>query len=410
MNNTISVILAGGKGKRMDILCYNRPKPALPFAGRYRVIDFPLCNSIHSHVPHIAVIVDHQRKQIEDYLEKWTINNKLKINLEILKPLNGSFLGTADAIYQNFDYLKEKKPKNVLILAGDHVYRMDYRKMKAFHEKMKADITIGVTRVPTEQAHRFGLVKMDHRGKVVEFVEKPEKPDTNLASMGIYLFNSNVLSEWLIDDSRQRGSAHDFGHNIFPRALTQSRVYAFKFDQYWQDIGTIEAYYSANMKYIKDVSSLTQNGRWPIIGKDNGNRPSNVFPKANVRDSYIGADCTIKGNVENSIIYPGVTIGEQTLIKNSIIMENAVLGKHSIIENCIIDERAFVDDFCYIGFGSSLHSDNITIIGNKAMIPAGVAIGHNSKVLPSVEPDDFLAHAIPSGSIVPQKALAGVRT
>ena len=215
MNETIALILAGGRGKRMDILCHLRPKPALPFAGRYRVIDFTLSNCVYSGIDDLVVLTDYQRSDMAKYLERWCAANSVK-TFKILEPETTSYKGTADAVYQNLDYLKEFNARQVLILAGDHIYKMDYSGMLDFHQQTGADLTVGVTRVPFEETHRFGTVLINRDGEILEFVEKSRNASSNLASMGIYIFNRNVLIQRLQEDAKNPKSAHDFGFNILP--------------------------------------------------------------------------------------------------------------------------------------------------------------------------------------------------
>ncbi len=257
MNKVLAMILAGGKGQRMDVLCRERPKPLLPFAGSFRIIDFSLSNCIHSGIGNIAVVVDYQRQHLLDYLvsgSPWMPN--ANSSLSILEPKVGFYMGTADAVYQNLEYIQRHGPDLVLILAADHVYKMDYSKLLAFHERVGAELTIGVASVPIEKADRFGTVFINTEGRIIDFIEKPEVPKSNLVSMGIYAFNRDALAELLIEDAAQQASPHDFGKAIIPKMVKRNKVFAYKFNGYWRDIGTIEAYYEANMDLSGDLSSF----------------------------------------------------------------------------------------------------------------------------------------------------------
>ncbi len=414
MSRVMAIILAGGRGTRMDILCHAMPKPALPFAGRFRVIDFSLSNCIHSQINNIALLTDYQRSQIGNYLRRWNLINGNSESLRILEPRTGSYRGTADAVYQNLAYLQKHTADRVLILAGDHVYKMDYRKMLAFHERVKADVTVGVVTVPIEQAYRFGTVALDVDSRVVGFVEKSEMPQSNLASMGIYVFNKNILAERLIEDAAEPDSPHDFGYAILPRIVKQDRVFAYRFNGYWQDIGTIEAYYEANMQLIKKQPSFSLDGTWPIFTEDNNNEPINNLHQGSIENSLISPGCVIKGRVENSILSPGVWVEEQAVVRNSILMSNVFVGYHSTVESCIMDEGVSIGKICYIGFGAG-HTGTAacTVLGKGVTVPPHTAIGRSCRIAPYSTPADFTTNVIPKdyffvkGQQVPRSVLAG---
>jgi glucose-1-phosphate adenylyltransferase len=402
MPRQIAMILAGGRGKRMGFFSEERPKPALPFAGKLRVIDFSLSNCVHSQIDNIAVLVDYQRSQMSEYLEQWNLANNAVTKLDILEPVSGSYQGTADAIYQNLGYLKRADLEKMLVLAGDQVYKMDYRKMLAFHDEVKADVTVGVVRVPIAQAHRFGTIKVDPQGKITDFIEKSSMPQSNLASMGIYVFNHNVLTERLIEDAAIASSPHDFGYTIIPRMVKKDKVYAFEFEGYWQDIGTIEAYYWANMEFTRDNPSFSLDGSRPILTAYQNSSLPTISPQASVKNSLISPGCVVNGTVENSILSPGVRIENEAMVENSILMANVHIGYHSIINRCILDDGVNVGKFCYLGFRPDLTSgdEGITVVGKEVIVPQHVAIGHNCKILPRVQPADFIGAAVTSNSII----------
>jgi glucose-1-phosphate adenylyltransferase len=374
-----ALILAGGLGKRMGILCRARPKPVLPFACRFKIIDFTLSNCIHSGIKEIALLVDHQRKQMADYVAEWNRINSPGSRITVLEPKSGSYQGTADAIYQNIDSFGTNPAENTLVLAGDHVYRMDYRDMLKLHKEVGADVTIGVVSVPLKQAHRFGIVTVDHKQRIIDFIEKPEKATSNLASMGIYIFNTQFLIEHLLEDHKNTSSNHDFGHTIIPAMAKQHKVCAYKFQEYWQDIGTVEAFYGTNMELIRKLPSLSLNGNWPIMT----NIHDLVLPKpinnANIRNSLIGEDCSIDGMVENSILFPGVTVKKFATVRNSIVMSNTVIGSYTTVNHSILDEDVELGEFCYIGFGDSTTETEkgITVLGRGAKISDYSAVHYN---------------------------------
>jgi len=397
MKRTVAMILAGGRGKRMDVLCYLKPKPLLPFAGRSRVIDFSLSNCIHSQIRSIAVLVDYQRADMAEYLRRWRSANSDADGLSVLAPKAGSYAGTADAVYRNLDYLKRQCADAVLVLAGDHVYKMDYRNMLAFHENVKADATVGIVHVPVEQAHRFGTVVVDTEGRIVEFVEKSSRPYSSLVSMGIYVFNKDFLAVRLPEDANETNSPHDFGYSILPKIVKRDRIFAYEFNDYWQDIGTVEAYYEANMELLRAKPRFSLDSNWPIFAESN--EPN---PEVSIENSLISPGCLIKGRVENSILSPGVRVDENAMVRNSVVMASTSIGYHSVIDRCILDEGVNVGKFCYAGFGSGLVSGNreITVLGKDVTVPDYTAIGRRCKILPRVEASAFSAGIVPSGSIV----------
>jgi glucose-1-phosphate adenylyltransferase len=398
----VALILAGGRGKRMDILCHLRPKPALPFAGRFRVIDFSLSNCIHSQINAVAVLVDYQRTDMAEYLKCWHSANGAVGDLSILPPKVGSYVGTADAVYQNLGYLDRLDADTVLILAGDHVYKMDYRKMIAFHQMVKADATVGVVRVPVEEAHRFGTLAVDAEGRITDFVEKSATSRHTLASMGIYVFNKKFLAEHLAEDAGNPNSPHDFGYSILPQIVKQDRVFAYAFDGYWQDIGTVKAYYEANMELLGTQPRFSLNSNWPILTESIHPLASMKSAVGAIGNSLISPGCVIKGRVENSILSPGVYVDEKAEIRNSVIMGNVSIGYHSIVDRCILDDGVKVGQSCYIGIGASLLPGNweITVLGKDVKVPSHTAISRNCKILPNVGPSDFTKPIVPSNNVL----------
>jgi glucose-1-phosphate adenylyltransferase len=400
MKRTLALILAGGRGKRMDILCFRRPKPALPFAGNFRVIDFSLSNCVHSWIREIGVLVDYQRKAMAEYLGEWHTLNGETTRLRVLPPTRGSYLGTADAVYQNLKYLESQDADTVLVLAGDHVYKMDYRRLIDFHRMLNADVTVGVTRVPAREAHRFGTVAIDAESRIREFVEKPSRPKGDLASMGIYAFKKDLLMRRLSEDAAEASSPHDFGYAILPRMVQQDKVCAYEFEGYWQDIGTMKAYYEANMELLEEHPGYSLDSDWPIFCE------SPVLPahvrgrEGNITNSLISPGCVINGTVENSVLSPGVRVEEEAVVKDSILMPRVTIGYHSVVNGCILEEGAHVGRFCYIGFGAGPQPGQrgITALGTDLAVPDRTAIGHTCKVTNGAERAAFKTGVIPSGT------------
>lgn len=402
---TAAMVLAGGRGKRMGILCRLRPKPCLPFAGRFRVIDFVLSNCMHSQIPNTAVLADYQRLTMAPYLAGWGKSNYGWCSIDLLMPRTGSYAGTADAIYQHLDYLHQYQVDTVLVLAGDHVYKMDYRPMLDFHKRAEADVTVGVVQVPIEQAHRFGIVKTDGAGRILSFVEKPHILESNLVSMGIYAFNVEALGRRLREDATRAGSPHDFGYSVIPQMVSQDRAYAYGFNGSWQDIGTIESYYQANMALVQGTPSpVAPDSKWPVLTQVAPFATPKASRQGSTGNSIVSPGCVIKGKVENSVLSPGVRVEEGAVVRNSIIMANSVVGKRSVVDRCILDEDVHVGESCYLGFGAnSLPGDQeISVLGKGVIVPRFTAIDRNCKVLPHVGPADFSTRAIPAGTVVCQ--------
>ena len=408
MNATLALILAGGRGKRMDMLCDVRPKPALPFAGRFRVIDFSLSNCVHSRIGDIGVITDYQRSYLAEYLVRWHMLNARSLNFRVLEPAGRSYLGTADAVYRNLDYVKLRHADAVLVLAGDHIYKMDYPGMIAFHRQTGADVTVGVIPVPIQQAYRFGTVSVDGKSRIVDFVEKSPRPFSNLASMGIYLFNTDFLATRLAADAQNAASNHDFGYTLLPQMVKLDKVYAYRFDGYWQDIGTVQAYYEANMELTREHPAFSLSSDAPVLTDGIDQPPAKVLKQATVINSLIGPGCVIKGRVENSVLSPGVCVEERAIVRDSLVMENTFIGLHTVVEKSVLDESLEVGNYCYIGFGSPrAGQSDITVVGKGAVIPDHTAIGRNCKIRPLVKPADFAGAVVPYGATVAQAAAGG---
>lgn len=399
----LAVILAGGRGQRMDLLCHWRAKPLIPFAGRFRIIDFTLSNCLHSGISNIAVLVDYERKTIADYLADgapWMAQKQG--NFQILAPGVNSYKGTADAVYQNLNILDKQESDLVLILAADHVYKMDYQKMADFHRKEGAEVTIGVVSVPIEEANRFGTVIVGSGGRIVDFVEKPQIPKSSLVSMGIYIFNKEVLLECLRDDASDSCSVHDFGHAVIPRMVKQKKVFAYKFFDYWQDIGTVEAYYRSNIELTHEFPAITMNTKWSVITRDAALIPPRISEQHLVKHSLVSPGCVVRGKVENSVLSSGVRVEENAVVRNSIIMGNVTIDEHSVVDRSILDEQVKVGKFCYVGFGNSLIPGDwdITVLGNRVVVPPHTAIGRKCKIMPNLGLLDFTTNVIASGTVL----------
>ncbi len=404
MNNRImAMILAGGQGKRMGSLCQLRPKPMLPFGGSFRVIDFSLSNCIHSQIKNIGVLIDYKRTQITAYLREWRSLNSRGCNLQILQPAgNSSYSGTADAVFRNINILEDLKTELVLVLAGDHIYKMNYMDMVEFHMQVNAEATVGVIKVPRNQTHRFGTVSLDTRGRITNFQEKVPESASNLASMGIYIFDKKVLIQRLTEDALRPQSSHDFGYAILPSMVQRDRVFAYEYDGYWQDIGTIEAYYQANIEVLQKSPKLKLDISWPILSTHKNKSKHNTINRGQVINSLVGAECHIEGHVENSVLGPGVVIGERAEVINSLVLARANIGYHSVVDKCILDEGVKVGKFSYVGFGvgSPQESNDLTLVARDVIIPPYTAVGRRCILNPGVNASTFTANLLPSGTVL----------
>ena len=355
-NNFIALILAGGQGKRLDILTRYTAKPAIPFGGKYRIIDFTLSNCINSGISTVGVLTQYQPLELSDYIgngSSWDFD-RVNGGITILPPYvkkSGSdwYKGTANAVFQNINFIEECSPEHVIILSGDHIYKMNYSKMLAFHKSHGAECTVATTDVPLSEAKRFGLVVADSTEKITEFEEKPLIPKSTRASMGIYIFNWHTLKKYLILDNTHENSSNDFGKDLLPLMLRDGcSMYAYPFFGYWRDVGTTGSLWEANMELLSD-SLLMRNTDWKIYSNAKTFPPSLISNKSNIKNSIIAEGCNIQGRVENSVIFSGVRIAENAYIKNSVIFPYSSVSKHAVVLRCLMDERSRVGKNCIVG-------------------------------------------------------------
>ena len=343
----LAMILAGGQGSRLGALTKNIAKPAVPFGGKYRIIDFPLSNCANSGIDKVGVLTQYRPLELHNYLgtgSAWDLD-KRDGGVFILPPYardKGAdwYKGTADAIYQNLNFIASVDPEYVLVLSGDHIYTMDYSWMIESHKMNKAEATIGVIEVPWEEASRFGIMNTDTDGRIKEFEEKPAKPKSNLASMGIYVFNTEFLRRYLEEDAKDAMSSHDFGKNIIPKMLAdKAPLYSYAFDGYWKDVGTIESLWQANMDLLQDEPPFSLDDTWRIYSSNLALPPHYLGSTAKVRRSMINEGSMIFGEVENSVIFPGVRIGKGAQVKNSVIMPFTVIAENARIDHAIVAQN-----------------------------------------------------------------------
>lgn len=400
----IAMLLAGGQGSRLGVLTSNVAKPAVSFGGKYRIIDFPLSNCINSGIDTVGVLTQYQPLRLNSHIGigiPWDLDRN-NGGVTVLPPYERSgnsewYSGTANAIYQNINYIDSYDPEYVLILSGDHIYKMDYEVMLDFHKENKADVTIATIPVPWEEASRFGVVITDEDKKIQEFEEKPENPRSNLASMGIYIFNWSVLKEALITMSDQ--SNCDFGKHIIPYCHEKGqRLFAYEYNGYWKDVGTLGSYWEANMELIDLIPEFNlYEEYWRIYTKGGVIEPQYIAQDAVTERCIIGDGCEIYGKVYGSVIGPGVKIGAGCVVRDSIIMRDSVIGENTIINKSIIAESCEIGKNVELGIGEevenklkkSVYSFGLVAVGEKSVIPPGVKVGKNTAIFGETEKEDY---------------------
>ncbi|MBE6788882.1 MAG: glucose-1-phosphate adenylyltransferase [Ruminococcaceae bacterium] len=379
--NCVAMILAGGQGSRLMALTENTAKPAVPFGGKYRLIDFPLSNCVNSGIDTVGILTQYQPLQLNEYIGNgmpWGLNST-NGGIHVLSPYSKSassewYKGTANAIFQNISFIDRYQPKNVLILSGDHIYKMDYSKMMRYHNKMKADCTIAVLDVSLEEASRFGIMNTDEDGKIFEFEEKPKEPKSTKASMGIYIFRWEVLKKYLISDNEDPNSSNDFGKNIIPRLIEDGySLYAYSFKGYWKDVGTIDSLWQSNMDILGENPELDMREKENRIYARNYANPSSFISKdADIENSFVAEGSTVYGKVHNSIISTGCVIEKDAEIYNSFVMPNTVIEKSSVIKYAIIGEDTVVHANSKIGDNPEFYEKNkwgIAVVGKDREVP-----------------------------------------
>lgn len=412
---TIAMILAGGAGTRLDILSKHRAKPAVPFGGKYRIIDFALSNCVNSGIYHISVLTQYLPRSLNEHIgigRPWDLDRKIG-GIELLPPYQGKegdwYNGTAHAVFQNMEYFVEKKCDNVLLLSGDHIYKMNYSEMIRQHNESGADLTIAVKPVDLEIASEFGILSADENLKITEFEEKPENPKSNLASMGIYIFKSDVLKDILIEYCGEKG-LYDFGKDIIPNMINTHKVFAYRFEEYWRDVGTLEEYWKSNIELTEKMPPIDMYEEDnPVYTKHLEVPPAKFGDNGSMKKSIISGGCIIDGHVENSVLSPGVIIEEGAVVKNSIIFNKAVIKKGSMVDRTVIDKEVTIGENCIIGFGDDLTVNKevpkrvysgLNLIGKFAVIPDNTVIERNCRVMSHVDESDFTDKHIHSGETV----------
>ncbi|MCC7571515.1 glucose-1-phosphate adenylyltransferase [Candidatus Micrarchaeota archaeon] len=379
----IAMLLAGGEGRRLGFLTSEMAKPALPFGGKYRIIDFTLSNCTNSGIDTVGVLTQYEPLILNAHIGigiPWDLDRKYG-GVSVLPPfLRGEekgnwYRGTANAIYQNLSFINKYNPRYVLVLSGDHIYKMDYSLMLKFHKEKQADLTIAVIEVPWNEVGRFGIMQTDPDGRIAEFREKPVHPRSNLASMGIYIFNTDILKHYLQADDENPESSNDFGKDVIPFMLEEGcRLFAYPFQGYWKDVGTIESLWEANLDLLSSKNGLDLFDRdWRIYTINQNQPPHFVASGAKMENSLANEGCEIFGEVINSVLFTGVYIGEGTLVRDSVIMSNVRIGRNTRIERAIIDENAVIGDECLIYSGKK-DPPEIILVKENMVLPQNSVI------------------------------------
>ena len=377
----IAMLLAGGQGSRLYTLTEKTAKPAVPFGGKYRIIDFPMSNCVNSGIDTVGVLTQYQPLVLNEYIgngEPWDLD-RTRGGVTVLSPYEAKggkdwYRGTANAIYQNLPFIKRYSPDYTLILSGDHIYKMDYSKMLAEHKKNGADCTIAVLEVPMEEASRFGILNTDENNRIIEFEEKPKCPKSNKASMGIYIFSTDVLTAYLEADNANPNSANDFGKNIIPTMLADGcKMYSYTFEGYWKDVGTLTSLWEANMDLLGNPPAFNLYDRsWRIFYRHNAFPPHRVAVGAEVKNSMLTEGCVIEGTVENSVLANGVCVEKGAVVKDSVIMSGVTVKAGARVEYAIIDSDTVVG--AGANLGEAKENQKILLVGGGVNVPAGATI------------------------------------
>ena len=396
----IAMLLAGGQGSRLGILTKQIAKPAVPYGGKYRIIDFPLSNCVNSGIYTVGVLTQYQPLELNDYIgngQPWDLDRE-NGGVHVLSPyqqIKGTewYKGTANAIYQNITFIERYDPEYVLILSGDHIYKMDYSKMIDYHKEKNADCTIAMLEVPWDEASRFGLMIVNDDGSISEFEEKPKNPRSNKASMGVYVFNWKKLRQYLIEDEAKEGSSNDFGHDLIPAMHENGeRMFAYQFDGYWKDVGTINSLWDANLDLLNPKVDLNlDDDGWKIYSRSPAAPPHYIGSNAEIESSMITEGCDIEGKIDFSVLFANVTVEEGAEVKYSIVMPGTVVKKGAVVQYSIVAENAVIEEGAVVGESPENMADvndwGVAVIGN------GVTIGKGAKVAPKAMVDEDMGGA-----------------
>ncbi len=391
----VAMILAGGQGSRLYALTDKLAKPAVPFGGKYRIIDFPLSNCVNSGIDTVGILTQYQPFVLNEYIghgQPWDLD-RLYGGVHVLPPYqkaSGSdwYKGTANAIYQNLSFIRRFDPEYVIILSGDQICKQDYNDFLQFHKKKNAEFSVAVMEVPWEEASRFGLMVADSDSRITEFQEKPKEPKSNLASMGIYIFNWDILEKYLTEDENNPESSNDFGNDVIPALLRDNRrMYAYRFDGYWKDVGTISSLWEANMEVLDPENSGINlfDDDWKIFSRNSGMPGHFVGSNATIENAMVTDGCRVLGTVRNSILFAGVTVAEGAVVEDSVIMSHTNIRPGAKVTRSIVAENVYIDENATVGAPASGDSKDIATIGNNVRIGAGATVGPKAMVKEDVK-------------------------
>ena len=407
---TRAVILAGGEGSRLGVLTIKRTKPAVPFAGKYRIIDFPLSNCANSGIFDVMILAQYRPHSLIEHIGAggpWDMNRDFTGGVRIYTPYTARrhtdwYLGTADAVQQNFSFIRSNKPDLVLILSGDHIYQMNYDALVAFHIDHQADVTMATIRVPMDEASRFGVVSVSDRFRVTAFVEKPENPTSNLINMGVYVFNLDILDSALWDDYHESNTAHDFGKDILPKLIAQdARVFAYPFTGYWVDVGTVGSYWQAHMDLLGEKPPLDLNDRtWILHTRTDERPPVRTARNVDIYDSMVTEGCYIADDaqIKCSILGPGVRVEAGAKISNSIILTDSLIDAGAVVDRAIVDKRVTIGEKSCVGCDDP--SKRLVMIGKNSILPPGIKVESGATINADVIEEGFDSMLVKSDQVI----------
>jgi glucose-1-phosphate adenylyltransferase len=419
--SVLTMILAGGEGSRLSILGEKRAKPAVPFGGKYRIIDFALSNAVNSGLYRLAVLTQYRPHSLMQHIgigDPWDLDRQRPDGVQIWQPYRGRsdqdwYRGTSDALYQNRSFIAEDGSDLTLVLSGDHIYKQDYRDLIRFHQERGADLTVAVMHVRPDEVHRFGIMTVDSEQRITQFVEKPPQSESTLASMGIYVFNTEFLLRRLEEDAQNPASAHDFGKSIIPYMVEHDRVFAYPFAGYWVDVGTIDAYWETNLALLADQPALDlYENDWVIHTRSEQRGPVRFGMSSDVQNSLLSNGCVIEGTVINSVLSPGVHVARGAVIRDSVIMNETRIGPSAQIDRCVLDKDVVVGEGAQLGVGDNNTPNQtepkniytgITIVGKGAHVPDGAVAGRNCRIDSGTAAPDWTVHELASGATVSRR-------
>lgn len=409
---TRAIILAGGEGSRLGILTAKRTKPAVPFGGKYRIIDFTLSNCANSGIFDVMVLAQYRPHSLIEHIGSgvpWDLDRNFTGGASILTPYKARgnsdwYMGTADAVQQNFLFIKRGSPEQVLILSGDHIYAMNYQAMINYHIERQADLTIAAIRVPLPEASRFGIMGVEEDKRVVSFLEKPAQPPSDLANMGVYLFNTATLDRVLWEDHNRSDSAHDFGKNILPRMVEEGkRVFAFPYEGYWVDVGTVNSYWSAHMDLLAPDPSINLSDRsWIIHTRTEERSPVRIAAGAEILDSMISDGCVIApgAHVERSVLSPGVRVGPGALVFESVLLTDTYVDAGAVVEHAITDKKVYIGENARLGERRTISEPMIAMVGKNSRVPAGMVVEAGAVIGADVVEQDYRSQIVQSSDYI----------